>query len=111
MSFKFAFVIPFVFLVGCTNVNKPYNFQMDYPVAAARLSLSGKVAANINCETKTVDIISDTSDGLFSRHIKQRINSICYGKTDSRRVEYSFNADRSPRTNMLATQPSRTLEI
>lgn len=107
MKYKSLLAIPFLILAGCASANHPYNFKMDYPVDAARLSLSGSVVAMVDCDNKTADIISDTSGGVFSRHVKKRIHNICYGKTGVSKVEYDFNAPRTAKNDMIATQPAR----
>lgn len=99
-------MLPLV-LSGCVKHSKEYNFQMDYPVDAARLSLGGDVNVQINCATRKMDVISDTSDGLFSRHIYRRLSNICYKKTDSMNVIYHFIADKGVKQNMIATQYPR----
>jgi hypothetical protein len=38
------------FMFGCSGYEREYNFKMDYPVDAARLSLGGDIHVNIDCE-------------------------------------------------------------
>jgi hypothetical protein len=37
------------FMFGCSGHEREYNFKMDYPVDAARLSLGGDIHVNIDC--------------------------------------------------------------
>ena len=104
-------IIPLGLVSGCSANNRPYNFVMDYPVEALRLSISGDINAVVNCENNSIQVISDTSGGIFTRHIKRRAKNICYGKTGTQHVHYIFNAPRGPANNMLATQPQRTPEF
>jgi len=100
-------IISALLVTGCSNTERPYNYVMDYPVSASRLSLSGTVIADIDCDRHDVKIISDTSDGIFSRHIVKRVNGICYKKAGSYTVEFVFDPERGPKHNMLATQANR----
>ena len=104
-------IIPGALISGCSSTERPYNFVMDYPVEASRLSLSGKLVAELNCDKHSLKLISDTSNGIFSRHVKNRVNSLCYGKKGTRNITYLFNAPRTPAYNMIATQPQRTPEF
>lgn len=104
-------IIPLALITGCTDSNRPYNFAMDYPVEASRLSLSGKVVVNIDCDTLNVNTVSDTSNGIFSRHIKKRAANICFRKSGTSKFEYTFIAPRTPAYDMIATQPQRTPEF
>lgn len=94
-------------LAGCVTTSKAYNYQMDYPVDAARLSLSGDARALINCDTREVNVISDTSNGIFGRHIKNRINNICYQKKDTLNIVYHFDSAKGVGQDMIATQYPR----
>ncbi|EFG9986379.1 hypothetical protein ACQLRR_004241 [Escherichia coli] len=94
-------------LVGCTTTAKSYEYQMDYPVDAARLSLSGDARVLINCDTREVNVISDTSNGLFSRHIKNRISNICYQKKDTLNIVYHFDSAKGVDQDMIATHYPR----
>jgi hypothetical protein len=60
------------FMFGCSGHEREYNFKMDYPVDAARLSLGGDIHVNIDCAKRKVNVISDSSNGIFSRHINKR---------------------------------------
>lgn len=99
-------ILPLV-LCGCLKHSNEYNFQMDYPLDAARLSLGGDVNVQINFATRKINVISDTSNGIFSRHIYKRLSNICYKKTDSMSVIYHFNANKGVKQNMIATQYPR----
>ncbi len=107
----------FIFLIvttlsGCTNHNfGDYRFQMDYPLQAARLSISGEVFAIVNCPDRKIYIISDSSSGILSRHVKSRLANICYNNEASFQVIYKFNPVRGPRQNMIATEKNRTLPV
>lgn len=92
-------------LSACSE--RPYSFAIDYPIDAARLSLGGTVVAKIDCDTKSVQIISDTSNGIFSRHISRRVSNICYNKSGIINATYNFDPVRGPQQNLLATQPNR----
>ncbi|HDS4389401.1 TPA: hypothetical protein QH079_004338 [Enterobacter roggenkampii] len=95
------------FMFGCSGHEKEYNFKMDYPVDAARLSLGGDVHVNIDCATREVNVISDSSNGIFSRHINKRISNICYKKTDKLDVVYRFEPAKGVKQDMIATQYPR----
>lgn len=101
-------IIPLFLISGCSVDNRPYDFVMDYPIEASRLSLSGSLEVEIDCDKYSLQVISDTSNGIFSRHVKSRVNSLCYGKKGMTKVSYIFNAPRTPAYNMIATQPQRT---
>ncbi|QPJ98884.1 hypothetical protein IDM36_13135 [Enterobacter mori] len=94
-------------LSGCISKNREYNFQMDYPVEAARTSLSGDVNVKIYCITRKMYVISDTSGGVFSRHIRKRISNICYKKTDTITILYHFKASNGAGQDMIVTQYPR----
>lgn len=104
-------IIPLVLVSGCSANNRPYNFVMDYPVEALRLSISGDIKAVVNCENNSIQVISDTSGGIFARHLKRRAKNICFGKTEAQHVHYIFKALRGPANDMLVTQPQRTPEF
>lgn len=95
------------FVTGCANTNRPYNYQIDYPVEAARLSLSGDVIANIDCDSNKAEIISDSSNGIFSKHIQKRVSSICYKKSGKHKAQYQFLAMRDGTNDILTYQPNR----
>lgn len=101
---KLLFAAALLLLAGCTNKHTDNAFQMDYPVDAARLSLGGDVHVNIDCATKEVVVISDSSNGIFTRHINKRLSNICYKKYDKLDIVYRFNAAKGVKQNMLATQ-------
>lgn len=94
-------------VAGCANKERPYNYQIDYPVDAARLSLSGDVVANIDCDYNKAEIISDSSNGIFSRHIQKRLSSICYKKSGKYKTKYQFIAMRDGTHDILSYQPNR----
>lgn len=94
-------------LTGCAANDRSYAFEMDYPMDAARLSLSGETHVNINCATRELNVISDTSNGIFSRHINKRLSNICYQKTGKLDVVYRFESGKGVRQDMLATQYPR----
>lgn len=104
-------IIPFLLIAGCSATERPYNFVMDYPVEASRISLSGKLVANINCDANSLTVISDTSNGIFARHVKKRLSNLCYGQSGVKNVNYVFNAPRTPAYDMIATQPQRIPEF
>ncbi|MHA8112679.1 hypothetical protein ACX122_06105 [Kosakonia cowanii] len=99
--------VAFLLLAGCNNKYTDHDFVMDYPVDAARLSLGGDIHVNIDCSTREVKVISDTSNGIFSRHVNKRISNICYKKMDVLDIVYHFEPARGVRQNMLATQYPR----
>lgn len=92
---------------GCANNDRNYDFRMDYPVDAARLSLGGDIHVKIDCASREVKVISDSSDGIFSSHINKRLSNICYKKTDRFDVVYRFEAAKGVRQNILSTQYPR----
>lgn len=105
--------LPFIFALfvsGCSNSQKEFRYQMDYPIQAARLSIGGEVSAAIDCSARKIKITSDSSDGILSRHVKSRLNKICYKRDDVFNVIYAFDPVRGARQNLLATQPGRVLE-
>lgn len=91
------------FMFGCSGHEKENNFKMDYPVDAARLSLGGDIHVNIDCVKRKVNVISDSSNGIFSRHVKKRLNNICYKKIDNFDVVYRFEPEMGVKQNMIAT--------
>ena len=104
---KLLFAAALLLVAGCTNTHTDNAFRMDYPVDAARLSLGGDIHVNIDCTTREMTVISDSSNGIFSRHVNKRLSNICYKKTDKLDVVYRFNAAKGVRQNMIATQYPR----
>jgi hypothetical protein len=104
---KRIFIVAFLLLNGCATEHTDNAFKMDYPVDAARLSLGGNIHVKINCAAREITVISDSSNGIFSRHINKRLNNICYKKTDIIDVVYIFDSVKGARQNMLATQYPR----
>ncbi|HCQ7773308.1 hypothetical protein UXO04_23335 [Enterobacter kobei] len=104
---KRLFAAVFLLLAGCSSKHTDNAFRMDYPVEATRLSLGGDIHVNIDCATREMTVISDSSNGIFSRHINKRLSNICYKKTDKLDVVYRFNAAKGVRQNMIATQYPR----
>ncbi|MBD8459333.1 hypothetical protein [Enterobacter cloacae] len=104
---KLLFAAALLLLAGCTNKHTENTFHMDYPVDAARLSLGGDIHVNIDCATREVEVISDSSNGIFSRHINKRLSNICYKKTDKLDVTYRFNSAKGVKQDMIATQYPR----
>lgn len=107
MKTRFLLTAITFFLFGCSSHEREYNFKMDYPVDAARLSLGGDIHVNIDCATREVNVISDSSNGIFSRHVNKRLSNICYKKTDKLNVVYHFEPAKGVRQNMIATQYPR----
>ena len=95
------------FMFGCSGHEKEYNFKMDYPVDAARLSLGGDIHVNIDCVKRKVNVISDSSNGIFSRHVNKRLSNICYKKADNFDVVYRFEPVKGVKQNMIATHYPR----
>ena len=104
---KLLFAAALLLLAGCTNKHTDNAFQMDYHVDAARLSLGGDIHVNIDCATREVEVISDSSNGIFSRHIKKRLSNICYKKTDKLDVFYRFNSAKGVKEEMIASHDPR----
>ena len=104
---KRLFAVALLLLAGCAEKHTDYVFRMDYPVDAARLSLGGDIHVNIDCAPREVDVISDCSHGIFSRHINKRLSNICYKKTDKLDVVYRFEPAKGVKQNMIATQYPR----
>ena len=104
---KLLFAAVFLLLAGCSSKHTDNAFRMDYPVEAARLSLGGDIHVNIDCATREMTVISDSSNGIFSRHVNKRLSNICYKKNDKLDVVYRFNAAKGVRQNMIATQYPR----
>ena len=95
------------FMFGCSGHEREYNFKMDYPVDAARLSLGGDIHVNIDCAKRKVNVIADSSNGIFSRHVNKRLSNICYKKADNFDVVYRFEPAKGVRQNMIATHYPR----
>lgn len=104
---KLLFVAAILLVTGCTNKHTENAFQMDYPVDAARLSLAGDIHVNIDCATREVEAISDSSNGIFSRHINKRLSNICYKKTNKFDVVYRFDLAKGVKQDMIATHYPR----
>ncbi|WP_337083921.1 hypothetical protein [Enterobacter kobei] len=104
---KRLFAAVFLLLAGCSSKHTDNAYRMDYPVEAARLSLGGDIHVNIDCATREMTVISDSSNGILSRHVNKRLSNICYKKTDKLDVVYRFNAAKGVRQNMIATQYPR----
>lgn len=85
-----------------------FNANIGYPVAAARISLTGKVVANIDCSKKNVEIVDSTSD-IFSRHVNKNKSVICYRDSNNYHVVFNYSKGDGIKTNIIATQPSRFL--
>lgn len=94
-------------MFGYSGHEREYNFKMDYPVDAARLSLGGDIHVNIDCVKREVNVISDSSNGIFSRHINKRLSNICYKKADKFNVVYRFEPSKGVKQNMIATHYPR----
>ncbi|MDS1912684.1 hypothetical protein QSI79_05140 [Enterobacter asburiae] len=107
MKTRFLLTAITFFMFGCSGHEREYNFKMDYPVDAARLSLGGDIHVNIDCATREVNVISDSSNGIFSRHVNKRLSNICYKKTDKLNVVYHFEPAKGVKQNMIATQYPR----
>ncbi|HFP8179635.1 hypothetical protein [Enterobacter hormaechei] len=104
---KLLFAVVFLLLVGCADKHTDYKFKMDYPVEAARLSLGGDIHVNIDCATREMVVLSDSSNGIFGRHVHKRLNNICYKKKDKLDVVYRFNSKKGVRQSMISTQYPR----
>ena len=104
---KRLFAVALLLVAGCADKDRDYAFKMDYPVDAARLSLGGDIHVNIDCATREVNVISDSSNGIFSRHINKRLSNICYKKTDKIDVVYRFEPAKGVKQDMIATQYPR----
>lgn len=85
-----------------------FNANIGYPVAAARISLTGKVVANIDCSKKNVEIVDSTSD-IFNRHVNKNKSVICYKDSNNYLVVFNYSKVDGIKTNIIATQPSRFL--
>lgn len=104
---KFLFTALLILLTGCNNQQIQRNYLIDYPIDAARMSLGGHAEVAINCATREIEIISDSSNGIFSRHIKKRLSNICYKKTDKFDVIYRFDLAKGVKQDMIATHYPR----
>lgn len=112
MRKKFHFsIISLLLIAGCSADNRPHSFVMDHPVEASRLSLSGRLVADVDCDNYSMVVISDTSNGIFSRHVKKRLKNLCYRQSGVKNVNYVFTAPRTPAYDMIATQPQRIPEF
>lgn len=92
----------------CATSGRNTDYVMDYPVEASKMSLGGEITAVVDCDKKEVSVISDTSNGIFARHLNRRAWNICFKKQGQFKVTYRFDPVRGTGQNMLATQPSRT---
>ena len=88
-------------MFGCSVDDREYNFKMDYPADAARISLGGEIYVNIDCVNSKANVIYDSSNGVFSRHVNKRLSSICYKKDDKFDVVYRFDPQRGVKQNMI----------
>ena len=104
---KLLFAAALLLMAGCADEHADNAFQMDYPVDAARLSLGGDIRVNIDCATREVEVISDSSNGIFSRHINKRLSNICYKKSDKLDVVYRFNSSKGVKQDMIVTHYPR----
>jgi hypothetical protein len=55
-----------------------------------RAYLWGRYSRKYRLRHEEVNVISDSSNGIFSRHINKRLSNICYKKTDKFDVVYRF---------------------
>lgn len=85
-----------------------FNANIGYPVAAARISLTGKVVANIDCATKEIEI-HDSTNEIFTRHIKANKSVMCYKDDNVYNVTFKYERGSKVITNLLTTQPNRFL--
>lgn len=67
----------------------------DYPVNASRLSLNGSVAVSIDCDSRKVEVVREsTKAAYFSSQVKKQVANICYGKTGTLDRVYVFKMDK-----------------
>jgi hypothetical protein len=55
-----------------------------------RAYLWGRYSRKYRLCHEEINVISDSSNGIFSRHINKRLSNICYKKTDKLDVVYRF---------------------
>lgn len=67
----------------------------SYPVDASRMSLEGSVAVSIDCSTRKVDVIREsTKSGYFSKQVKKQVANICYGQEGTLDRVYVFKMNK-----------------
>lgn len=67
----------------------------SYPVDASRMSLEGSVAVSIDCSTRTVDVIREsTGAAYFSKQVKKQVANICYGQEGTLDRVYIFKMNK-----------------
>lgn len=67
----------------------------SYPVDASRMSLEGSVAVSIDCSTRKVDVIREsTSAAYFSKQVKKQVANICYGQEGMLDRVYVFKMNK-----------------
>lgn len=81
------------------------NLNIGYPVSAARLGLSGSIEFFVYCSNKDLQII-ESSNELFSRHVRKNVSVICYRDNARHEVKIDFKKDEFNQ-NMISRQPSR----
>ena len=81
------------------------NTNIGFPVSAARLGLSGSVDFTIDCAKKDLTI-QESTNVLFSQHIKKNISVMCYLDKDTHNVRMEFKKDLFNQ-NMIARQHNR----
>lgn len=67
----------------------------SYPVDASRMSLEGSVAVSIDCSTRKVDVIRESTDAAyFSKQVKKQVANICYGQEGTLDRVYVFKMNK-----------------
>lgn len=67
----------------------------SYPVDASRMSLEGSVAVSIDCSTRKVDVIRESTDAAyFSNQVKKQVANICYGQEGTLDRVYVFKMNK-----------------
>lgn len=108
-----AIAITAAAILGCSYVGSVGAAEVvpSYPIGAARMSLEGQTTVLINCDTKKVTVLSEsTTGGYFSRQVKKQVHNICYRRTGTMERTYIFKmSNRMGAHNVIATQPNRGL--
>lgn len=80
-----------------------------YPVDASRLSLEGAVTVSIDCDSKKVDVIDETTTAaFFSRQVKSQVWNICYGVKGTIARNYTFTMNNQVAAhNMVSNNSDR----
>lgn len=91
-----AIILSAAAFIGCSYVgNVNAESLPSYPVQAVRMSLEGSVAVSIDCATKNVEVIRESTTGkYFSRQVKKQVANICHGESGTLDRVYVFKMNQ-----------------